>query len=92
MSLRPTATRPASQPPRQASPPDTSFTIALGRGTSVRRWKLPPAAFYGIAAGLPALGALYLGATAYLFFRDDMIAALMAATSSGCSPQGWRRS
>ena len=74
MSLRPSAARPASRP----CPPDKNFAISIARGGRTHRMKLPPVAFYSIAALLPALGAVYLGATAYLFFRDDMIAALMA--------------
>ncbi|MFV0281582.1 MAG: M23 family metallopeptidase [Rhodoblastus sp.] len=35
-------------------------------------------AFYGLLCTLPVLGAVYLGATGYLFFRDDMVSALMA--------------
>jgi murein DD-endopeptidase MepM/ murein hydrolase activator NlpD len=38
---------------------------------------MPPAAFYVALIGLPALAAIYLAATAYLFFRDDVIAGLM---------------
>lgn len=74
MSLRSSAARPASRP----CPPDKNFAITLGRGGRTHRLKLSPVAFYSVVALLPALGAVYLGATAYLFFRDDMIAALMA--------------
>ena len=74
MSLRPPAR--ASRFP--ALPAGRNFTISFGRGDTIRRWKLPPAAFYAATAVLPVLGTLYLGATGYLFFRDDMIAALMA--------------
>ena len=74
MSLRPSAARSAHRP----SPPDKNFTLSLGHGGRTRRLKLSPIAFFSIAALLPALGAVYLGATAFLFFRDDMIAALMA--------------
>lgn len=74
MSLRPPAARPALRPTSS----DTNFTLSVGREGSLRRVTLRPAAFYAIAALIPLLGTLYLGATAYLFFRDDMIAALMA--------------
>lgn len=73
MSLRPSAARPALRP----SPPDTNFTLSLGRGASLRRLTLSPLAFYSVALLIPLLGTLYLGATAYMFFRDDMISALM---------------
>ena len=57
---------------------DSHFFFTVSRGGRQKRFALRPGALYSLAAGLPLLGAVYLGATAYLFFRDDMVAALMA--------------
>ena len=61
-----------------AKEPDSHFFFTVSRGGRQKRFALRPGALYSLAAGLPLLGAIYLGATAYLFFRDDMVAALMA--------------
>ena len=61
-----------------AKQPDSHFFFTVARGERQKRFALRPGALYSLAAGLPLLGAIYLGATAYLFFRDDMVAALMA--------------
>lgn len=52
------------------------FTIA--RRGAERRFAVRPATLYSFIALLPLVGAVYLGATAYLFFRDDMVAGLMS--------------
>ncbi|MFO1137387.1 MAG: M23 family metallopeptidase [Rhodoblastus sp.] len=57
---------------------DSHFFFTVSRGGRQKRFALRPGALYSLVAGLPLLGAVYLGATAYLFFRDDMVAALMA--------------
>ena len=75
MSLR---SPPARTAPLRQAAPDGRFIFSFGRGDRHRRIVLSPGAFYAAAALIPAVAALYLGATAYLFFRDDMIAALMA--------------
>lgn len=61
-----------------AKEPESHFFFTISRGGRQKRFALRPGALYSLAAGLPLLGAVYLGATAYLFFRDDMVAALMA--------------
>ena len=61
-----------------AKEPESHFFFSVSRGGRQKRFALRPGVLYGLAAGLPLLGAVYLGATAYLFFRDDMVAALMA--------------
>ncbi|MFT4097841.1 MAG: peptidoglycan DD-metalloendopeptidase family protein [Rhodoblastus sp.] len=61
-----------------AKEPESHFFFTVSRGGRQKRFALRPGVLYGLVAGLPLLGAVYLGATAYLFFRDDMVAALMA--------------
>ena len=61
-----------------AREPDERFTFTLSHGHTQRRMSLAPAVFYAMVAGLPLIATVYLGATFYLFCRDDMIAALMA--------------
>ena len=61
-----------------AKQPDSHFFFTVARGERQKRFALRPGALYALIGGLPLLGAVYLGATAYLFFRDDMVAALMA--------------
>jgi murein DD-endopeptidase MepM/ murein hydrolase activator NlpD len=58
--------------------PDTHFFVTLTRGERMRTFALRPAALYGIFAVIPALCALYIAATVYLVFRDDMLAGLMS--------------
>ena len=76
MSLRPSSVRSAIH--HAAAVRDDRFVLSLGRAGRQRRVSLSPVAFYAAIAVLPAIAAIYLGATAFLFFRDDMIAALMA--------------
>ena len=57
---------------------DDRFVLSIGRRERSRKIALPAGVFYALTALLPIFGAIYLGATGYLFFRDDMIAALMA--------------
>ena len=54
------------------------YYLTLSRGERIRCFALRPWHLWSFAALAPALAALYLGATAYLVFRDDMLAALMA--------------
>ncbi len=61
-----------------AREPESHFFFTVSRGDRQKRFALRPAVLYGLLGGLPLIGAIYLGATAYLFFRDDMVAALMA--------------
>ncbi len=61
-----------------AKEPESHFFFTVSRGGRQKRFALRPGVLYGLIGGLPLLGAVYLGATAYLFFRDDMVAALMA--------------
>lgn len=57
---------------------DSHFFFTVSRGGKQRRFAVNPGVLYAVVGLLPVLGAVYLGATAYLFFRDDMVAALMA--------------
>lgn len=61
-----------------AREPDSHFFFTVSRGGRQRRFALRPAVLYGLFAAFPAVAAVYLGATAFLFFRDDVIAGLMA--------------
>ncbi|MDE2577822.1 MAG: peptidoglycan DD-metalloendopeptidase family protein [Hyphomicrobiales bacterium] len=60
-----------------AREPDSHYFFTISRGGKARRFAIRPAALFSLALGAPILGTLYLGATAFLFFRDDMVAALM---------------
>ena len=57
---------------------DTHFLLTLSRGGKQRKLAVKPAALYALCGAFPLVAAAYLGASAFLFFRDDMIAALMA--------------
>lgn len=57
---------------------DTHFLLTLSRGGKQRKLKVRPGALYAICGAFPLVAAVYLAASAFLFFRDDMIAALMA--------------
>ena len=61
-----------------AKEPESHFFFTVSRGGRQKRFALRPGVLYGLVGGLPLIGAIYLGATAYMFFRDDMVAALMA--------------
>ena len=61
-----------------AKEPESHFFFTVSRGGRQKRFALRPGVLYGLICGLPLVGAIYLGATAYLFFRDDMVSALMA--------------
>ncbi len=61
-----------------AREPNSHFFFTVSRGGRTRRFAVRPAMLYGALAGLPLVGALYLAATAVFFFRDDMVASLMA--------------
>ena len=61
-----------------AREPDSHYFFTVSRGGKQRRFAVRPGVLFGLLCVLPALGAVYIGATGYLFFRDDMIAALMA--------------
>ncbi len=75
MSLRPPSSGAA---PKWPSTRNNRFVLSIGRGGRCRSLALPAGVLYALSALIPAIGAIYLGATGYLFFRDDMIAALMA--------------
>lgn len=68
----------SSSTPASTGPKRNEFVISVARGGRERRLAVPSAVMYGAAVAVPLVGALYLGATGYLFFRDDMVAALMA--------------
>ena len=57
---------------------DDRIVLSIGRRGRSRKVALPAGVVYAVFGLLPVLGAIYLGATGYLFYRDDMIAALMA--------------
>ena len=63
-----------------AKEPESHFFFTVSRGGRQKRFALRPGLLYALTCGLPLVGAIYLGATAYLsaFFRDDMVSALMA--------------
>ncbi len=54
------------------------YFLTLSRGERMRCLALKPWHLWTFATLAPLLAAVYLGATAYLVFRDDMLAALMA--------------
>ena len=53
------------------------YFLTLSRGEKLRCFALKPWQMWTFATLVPAVAALYLGATAYLVFRDDMLAALI---------------
>ncbi|MDE2363103.1 MAG: M23 family metallopeptidase [Hyphomicrobiales bacterium] len=67
--------KPSSPSERQ---PEGHFRITVARGGSHRRFSVHPGVVYGLVGVLPVVATVYLAATGFLFFRDDMIAALMA--------------
>jgi murein DD-endopeptidase MepM/ murein hydrolase activator NlpD len=74
MSLRPANAR----RPARAPVPDNRFILSLAWGHREHKLMLPTPVLYGLGLGLPVIAVVYLAATAYLFFRDDVIAGLMA--------------
>ena len=54
-----------------AKEPESHFFFTVSRGGRQKRFALRPGVLYGLVGGLPLIGAIYLGATAYMFFRDD---------------------
>ena len=54
------------------------YFLTLSRGEKMRCLALKPWHMWTFATLAPIVAAVYLGATAYLVFRDDMLAALMA--------------
>ena len=66
----------SSYPPAREASSHYFFTVS--RGGKARRFAVRPAALFTLLAGVPVVAAIYLAATAYLFFRDDMMAGLMA--------------
>ncbi len=66
-----------SRAPAQRTP-ENHFLLTLSRGGAHRKIRLRPGALYAICGAFPAMASVYLAATAFLFFRDDMVAALMA--------------
>ena len=67
---------------RQSAPkarlPDTHVHVTFLRGDKARTFSFKPSTLYATAAVLPLLGAAYFSTTAYLIFRDDMLAGVMA--------------
>ena len=61
-----------------AREPDTHYFFTVSRGGRQRNFAVRPGVLYGLFGVFPAVAAIYLGATALLFFRDDIIAGLMA--------------
>lgn len=61
-----------------AREPDTHYFFTVSRGGRQRRFAVRPGVLYGLFGVFPAVAAIYLGVTALLFFRDDVIAGLMA--------------
>jgi murein DD-endopeptidase MepM/ murein hydrolase activator NlpD len=55
----------------------TRFVIQIAHRRFRRDFALRPALVYGLFGLLPLIGALYLGVSLYLMFRDDMLASLM---------------
>ena len=58
--------------------PRTHFFLTFSRGDRMRTFAMRPWALYALTGFLPVLCAWYLGATLYMVFRDDMLAALMS--------------
>ncbi len=58
--------------------PDTHYFITFNREERMRTFAVRPWALYAGIALAPALCGVYLAATAYLVFRDDMLAGLMS--------------
>ena len=61
--------------------PQTHFFITLSRGKAMRTFAFRPWLLYSLGGLLPVLCLWYLGATLYMIFRDDMLAALMSRQS-----------
>ncbi len=57
------------------------FFITFSRGETMRCLSMPAWAFYGIVAVAPFVLSVYLGATLYFVYHDDMLAGLMARQS-----------
>ena len=57
-------------------PPSHVF-FTVSRGEKAKTYAVRPSVFYAITCLLPLLGAVYMAATLYVIFRDDMLAALM---------------
>ena len=74
MSLRPSLRQTAPK----ARLPDTHVHVTFMRGDKARTFSFKPSTIYVAAAALPLLGAAYFSTTAYLVFRDDMLAGVMA--------------
>lgn len=70
MSLRQTAPK--------ARLPDTHIHLTVLRGDHSRTYSFKPSTLYAVAAALPVLGAAYFSTTAYLVFRDDMLAGMVS--------------
>lgn len=66
----------SSFPPARES--NSHYFLTVSRGGRVRRFAVRPGVLYVALTAFPLVGALYLAATALLFFRDDMVASLMA--------------
>ena len=58
--------------------PDTHYFITFNRGERMRTFAVRPWALYAGIGLAPALCGVYLAATAYLVFRDDMLSGLMS--------------
>jgi len=62
---------------RPAQVSGAGFKLTLSHRGRFRSLSLPTPVFYLAIGLLPLLGVWYLGATVYLIFRDDLLAALM---------------
>ena len=63
--------------PASARDSQTRFVIQIAHRRFRRDYALRPGLVYALFGLLPLIGALYLGISFYLVFRDDMLASLM---------------
>ena len=54
------------------------YFVTFSRGDAMKCFALPPWTLFGVVLVAPILLCAYLGATYYLFYRDDLVAGLMA--------------
>lgn len=65
-----------SLPKARAS--SSHYFLTFSRGENLRCFAIRPWAFYSLIGAMPLALSLYLGATLYYIYRDDMLAALMS--------------
>jgi len=65
----------------KAKASSSHYFLTFSRGEKMRCVSMPPWALYAAIGVAPILLSVYLGATLYLVFRDDMLASLMARQS-----------